>query len=145
MYFSTISCARKPLILLRAQKLNQISNRKVRRIALAVVAELAAKGEGRHVGRRQHLAAVARTAQNRADKPLMLPGKPAKEDGHAVAFLGGERTLVGPVKVLDLPARASDLHQPRMRATGALPVCLTDRIGGGAGIGWHGGKHLRKL
>ena len=62
---------------------------------MAVIAEFPAKGEGFHVGSRQHLAAIAAGVQNGFDEAFMLPGKAAEEDRNLVPFFGGEGPLNG--------------------------------------------------
>ena len=78
---------------------------------MAVIAEFPAKGEGRHVGIGQHLAAIATGAQNGLDKALMLPGEAAKEDRYLVPLLGRERPFDGTMIMPGLVVKATDLDQ----------------------------------
>src|SRR2546425_4073543 len=90
--------------------LHQVSNSKICRVALAVVAVLFASLKGGDVGHRQFLAAVAAALEDGANQVFVLPSETAEQDRNFIAFLCSKRPLDGPMKVLGL-IESGDLAQ----------------------------------
>jgi hypothetical protein len=121
--------ARIALIFQRTQKLDEVADCEIGGIALAVIAEFPAKGEGLHIRSGQHLAAITAGAQNGLDEALMLPGEAAEEDRHLVPLLGGEGPLRGAVIMPGLAALARDFDQPLLLRRDARSRPLQRRKG----------------
>jgi hypothetical protein len=81
--------------------LDEVTDREVSRIALAVVAILLTDLEGGYVGVRQHLETIAAATEHGFDEAFVFPGKASEKDGHTVTFFSGEGPLYGAVEVLD--------------------------------------------
>ena len=96
------------------QILHQVAHRKIRRIALPVVAVFLAELERRHIRHRQDLAAVAAAFEDGLDDLFVLPGQAAEENRHLAALLRGEGTLDGTLEVTDRATiEAHHAGQPR--------------------------------
>ena len=111
-----ISCLVRPFSLQRLQVLHQVADGEVRGIALAVVAVFLAQLEGRDVGYRHDLAAIAAAFEDRLDDAFVLPGEAAEEDGHLAALFGAEGALRGTLEVMDGTA----VQPHHARQSGAL-------------------------
>ena len=73
------------------QKLDEVPDHEVGRIALPVVAVLLAKLERGDVWSGHHLHAIAGRLERGLQQGIVLPREPADQDGHLVAFSGCER------------------------------------------------------
>src|ERR1700722_2658337 len=102
---------RHPFLFQKLKVLHEIAHGEVSRITLTVVAELLAGLEGRDVGNRKLLAAVATSLKHSTDQVLMLPGKTAKQNRDVITLLGCERPLNRTVKMCGL-VQTSDLAEP---------------------------------
>src|SRR5262249_27238092 len=99
---------RKPFFFKELQVLHQVSDGKVRRIALAIVAKFLAGLEGVDVRHRELFAAVAAPLKNSADEVFVLPRKTTEEDGDVLALLGRKGALDRPMEMVGL-IESSDL------------------------------------
>ncbi len=118
--------ARLACLLERLQVFHQVADRKIRRIALAVVAILLAQLKPGNIRHGDALAVVSGAEENGADEFLVLPGKSAKKNRDAAALFRGERALDGLVKMFR-GFQTSQLPQPepfRCQTLGNLAVLL---------------------
>ena len=98
---SMISWLDKSSSFQRPQKLDEVTDREVSRIALAVVAILLTDLEGGYVGVRQHLETISAATEHGFDEAFVFPGKASEKDGYPVTFFSGEGPLYGAVEVLN--------------------------------------------
>ena len=102
--------ARNTFLLQKLEILHQISDSKICRITLAVVAVLFAGLKGGDVRHRQLLAAIAAALEDGANQVFVLPGETAEQNGDLVPLFGGKCALHRPVEVRGL-IKAGDLAQ----------------------------------
>ena len=105
------------MLLESLQVLHQATDREIRWIALAVVAELLADLECGHIGDRQSLALISAAFEHRAKHVVVLPGHAPDEHGDFAALGRGKRPFHWTLELL------LELHQAGSRAqSGALLI-----------------------
>ena len=82
------------------QILNQVADREICRIALAVVAVFLAKLESSNIRRRHDFALVAQSFQGAVHELFVFPGESSEQEGGLVALIGGKCSLNRLVEVM---------------------------------------------